>query len=167
MIRPVTKWTVHLPGGVKAISPLDPSVLCAHAYSVIACGPHTRMCAPPGCLDRKHLQGWQEKVRETFLSFSASRKIRAGSVVIAWSWATALFAQTTAEPLNGGLGLSQAPEHTTGGEERRSVRPPCVCVCIWVCLKVFPTVFQRGRSLAGTPLLTLLIAGSWSRSVFA
>lgn len=36
------------------------------------------------------------------ISFGASRKIRAGPVVIAPSWAAALFAQTTAEPLNGG-----------------------------------------------------------------
>lgn len=32
-----------------------------------------------------------------------------------------MFVQTTAEPLNGGPGLSQKPEHTTGGEERRSI----------------------------------------------
>lgn len=36
------------------------------------------------------------------ISFSASRKIRAVPVVIAQSWAAALFALTTAEPLNGG-----------------------------------------------------------------
>lgn len=101
------------------------------------------------------------------ISFSASRKIRARSVVIAWSWATALFVQTTAEPLNGSLGPSQTPEHATGGEERRSVRPLCVPVCIWVCLEVFLSVVLREPSLAGAPLLTLLIAGSWSSSVFA
>lgn len=68
------------------------------------------------------------------ISFSASRKIRAGPVVIAPSWAAALFAQTTAEPLNGGPGLSQKPEHTTGGEERRSIGLPVfVCVCVSVC----------------------------------
>lgn len=45
------------------------------------------------------------------ISFGASRKIQAGPVVIAPSWAAALFAQTTAEPLNGGPGLSQKPEY--------------------------------------------------------
>lgn len=69
------------------------------------------------------------------ISFGASRKIRARPVVIAPSWATALFAQTTAEPLNGGPGLSQKPERTTGGEERRSIGLPVfVCVCGSVCM---------------------------------
>lgn len=54
------------------------------------------------------------------ISFSASRKIRAEPVVIARSSSTALFAQTTAEPLNGGPGLGLEPESTSGGEERRS-----------------------------------------------
>lgn len=47
------------------------------------------------------------------------------------------------------------------------MRPPCVHVCIWVCLEVFLSVVPRELSLAGAPLLTLLIAGSWSSSVFA
>lgn len=41
----------------ETMSSLDPSVLCAYAYGMNACGPHTRLCAPPGCLDRKHLHG--------------------------------------------------------------------------------------------------------------
>lgn len=54
-----------------------------------------------------------------------------------------MFAQTTAEPLNGGPGLSQKPEHTTGGEERRSIGLPVfvrvsasVCVCLSECVPV-------------------------------
>lgn len=75
------------------------------------------------------------------ISFSASRKTRARPVVIEPSRAAALFAQTTAQPLNGGPGLSQKPEHTTGGEERRPIRLPVfraiVCVrfskCVAAC----------------------------------
>lgn len=82
------------------------------------------------------------------ISFSTSRKIRAGPVVIAPSRGAALFAQTTAEPLNGGPGLGQKPERTTGGEERRSGGlPQSLCVWIYsVCVCV--------RSVAGTPSLT-------------
>lgn len=40
-------------------------------------------------------------------------------------------------------------------------------MCIWICLEVFLSVVLREPSLAGAPLLTLLIAGSWSSSVFA
>lgn len=47
------------------------------------------------------------------------------------------------------------------------MRPPCVRVCIWLCLEVILSVVLHELSLAGTPLLTLLIAGSWSSSVFA
>ena len=127
--------------------------------------PTYQVACPAGLFRQKTFVRLTEESQGN-ISFSASRKIRAGSVVIAWSWATALFVQTTAEPLNGSLGLSQTPEHTAGGEERRSVRPPCVCVCIWACLEVFLSMVLRKPSLAGALLLTLLIAGSWSSSVF-
>lgn len=65
---------------------------------------------PAVALRVKTFKRLAEHIRET------SREILAWPVVVAPSWATALFAQTTAEPLNGGL--SQKPERTTGGEGR-------------------------------------------------
>lgn len=94
------------------------------------------------------------------ISFGASRKIQARPVVIAPSWATALFAQTTAEPLNGGPGLSQKPEHTTGGEERRSLG---LSVFVGLVVCVLLSVYLRELSLEGTPSLTLMILRSWCR----
>lgn len=45
-----------------------------------------------------------------------------------------MFAQTTAEPLNGGPRLSQKPEYTTGGAERRSIGLYSLCAYVCMCL---------------------------------
>lgn len=96
------------------------------------------------------------------ISFGASRKIRAGPVVIAPSWGAALFAQTTAEPLNGGPGLNQKPEHSPSLEVKREGLSASI-LCVFACVSL--SARTSALSLAGTPSLTPMITGSGSRLV--
>lgn len=76
--------------------------------------PTYRAVSPTGLFRVKTFTGLTEKARETFLSAHAE-KYEPGPVVIAPSWGAALFALTTAGPLNGG---SQTVAEARGAAHR-------------------------------------------------
>lgn len=88
------------------------------------------------------------------ISFGTGRKIRAGPVVIAPYWGTALFALTTTSSLNGGPWLRQKPEQTNGGEERGFLVGLYSLHVLYVCISfsAYPCVLS-GRNAITDPMI--------------